>query len=174
MNAGLEDVRVLFELLDKHDVYNTKLQDSLEDRAERRRKALDAYTQYRVPDASAINDLALRNYYEMRAGVTSTAYLARKSVEEALSKYFPSLGWSTQYSRVSFGNERYSHVVAAVQRQSRALVGTAVGLLFLVGLSGSVGVWYFLRRRAPPKPNPSLLWRYLDLMKDALYSPLGR
>ncbi|KAL8802035.1 MAG: hypothetical protein Q9223_006756 [Gallowayella weberi] len=133
MNAGLEDVRVLFDFLDAHDVYNDspKLATTLE---ERRAGALNAYTSQRTPDAAAINDLALRNYQEMSAGVKSPIYRMRKWLEETVSVYIPGLGWSTQYSRVSFENQRYSEVEKATARQGRTIV-TALGL-GLFGLGG--------------------------------------
>ncbi|KAL8773235.1 MAG: hypothetical protein Q9209_001913 [Squamulea sp. 1 TL-2023] len=133
MNAGLEDVRVLFDFLDAHDVYNDspKLATS---RQARREGALNAYTVQRTPDAAAINDLALRNYQEMSAGVKSPLYRMRKWLEESVSLYLPSLGWSTQYSRVSFENQRYSEVEKAVARQGKIIV-SLVGLGF-VGLTG--------------------------------------
>lgn len=115
MNAGLEDVRVLFEeFLDKFP------RDDLE-------RALDAYTAFRVPDAHGINDLALQNYTEMRAGVLSPAYRLRKALEEALSVYLPQLGWQTKYSRVSFSNERYSEVIARSEHQGKMLMRTFYG-----------------------------------------------
>ncbi|ROW14168.1 hypothetical protein VPNG_04293 [Cytospora leucostoma] len=107
MNTGLEDVRTLFTFLDKH---------ADGDRA----KALEEYTAYRVPDAHTINDLALQNYVEMRAGVLSPAYRLRKFLEEGLSKYLPALGWQTKYSRVSFSNERYSEVIARSEYQEES------------------------------------------------------
>jgi kynurenine 3-monooxygenase len=138
MNAGLEDVRVLFEQLDLSGVYDADL--AADFRAQRREAALDAYTKLRAPDASAINDLALRNYHEMRSGVTSPVYLFRKHVEEFVSKYLPSLGWATQYSRVSFGNQRYSEVIEAVRRQGQILLGMSA-LLAVMGLSGPLAYW---------------------------------
>ncbi|KAL8717367.1 MAG: hypothetical protein Q9225_005386 [Loekoesia sp. 1 TL-2023] len=132
MNAGLEDVRVLFDFLDAHDVYNDspKLASN---RKERREGALNAYTLQRTPDAAAINDLALRNYEEMRSGVKSPIYRMRKWLEETINIYFPGLRWSTQYSRVSFENQRYSKVEKDVARQGRIILST-VGLGF-VGIS---------------------------------------
>lgn len=140
MNAGLEDVRILFDVLDKHarmdELKTADAGAGADDRAPARARALAEYTAVRIPDAHAINDLALKNYWEMRAGVLSPAYRLRKFLEEALSKYFPRLGWQTQYARVSFGNERYSEVVARSEYQGkvllRGLVG-AVGLPLLVG-----------------------------------------
>ena len=133
MNAGLEDVRVLFEVLDKHGVYDAALAQSTS-RESLREDALSRYTGQRTPDAFAINDLALQNYYEMRAGVTSRTYLYRKWAEETLSKYFPSLGWHTQYSRISFGNQRYSEVVKRTRRQGQILL--LATLVFGLGTSG--------------------------------------
>ncbi len=136
MNAGLEDVRVLFEILDSHSVTDVEAQD-LELRNRARAAALTEYTKQRTPDAATINDLALQNYTEMRSSVRSPLYRIRKFVEETVDKYLPSLGFQTQYSRVSFGNERYSDVQKAVERQSRVLVGVlGLGLGVAVSLAG--------------------------------------
>lgn len=133
MNTGLEDVRTLFTFLDRH---------ASDDWA----AALDEYTAYRVPDAHSINDLALQNYIEMRASVLSPAYRLRKFLEESLSKYVPSLGWQTKYSRVSFSNERYSEVIARSEYQGKMLMrvfGATVGTPLVVG---SLVLWFKYRR----------------------------
>lgn len=150
MNAGLEDVRVLFDFLDKYGVYEPSIRNG-KTRKEARAKALLAYTTQRTPDASAINDLALRNYEEMRSSVVSPLYRLRKWVEERVNKYIPSLGWSTQYSRVSFENERYSEVEKAAQRQGRILLGV-LGLT-LVGLGSIGGWWWWWRWNHAPRPG---------------------
>ena len=111
MNAGLEDVRVLFQHLDVHA-----------STAAGRAAALEAYSRERIPDAHTINDLALANYWEMHAGVRSSLYLLRKKVEEFLSDKVPVSGFATQYSRVSFSNQRYSEVKRVVERQRKVLV----------------------------------------------------
>ena len=122
MNAGLEDVRVLFDILDKHPTDRTR--------------ALNEYTKERTPDAQTINDLALGNYREMASDVTKPLYLLRKWVEETLYVHVPSWGWATQYSRVTFSNMRYSGVYEKSQRQARIL-NLAVGLgLAVVAGSG--------------------------------------
>ncbi|KAL2013262.1 hypothetical protein VTN00DRAFT_787 [Thermoascus crustaceus] len=134
LNAGLEDVRVLFEFLDKYGVYDLQSRDA-EARKTLRAAAFQAYTDQRAPDAHAINDLSKKNYLEMRWGVKSPLYKFRKNLEETLDRYFPRLGWRTQYSRVSFSNERYSEVVKAVERQGRTLtlsLGTILASLFAV------------------------------------------
>jgi len=145
MNAGLEDVRVLFDILDANGVFNFyPMQPCERSRAD----ALEAYTRVRTPDAHAINELALRNYLEMRSSVTSPLYLLRKRIEESLYKYFPRLGWATQYSRVSFGNERYSEVERLARRQGDLLrawgVGGIVAMAVGVGVLGRWRGWWRL------------------------------
>ncbi|KAF2666585.1 kynurenine 3-monooxygenase [Microthyrium microscopicum] len=137
MNAGLEDVRVLYSHLDAH-----------KDRA----VALEAYTTERTPDAAAISAMAQANYKEMSADVKSTVYLARKRVEEWLSTNIPWLGWATQYSRVSFGNERYSVVQESAGQQARVLRN--VVFAFGGGVLGTVAWWAIRSRR---------VWRGLGL-----------
>ncbi|KFY50571.1 hypothetical protein V496_09302 [Pseudogymnoascus sp. VKM F-4515 (FW-2607)] len=122
MNAGLEDVRVLFDLLP----HSTPTPE-----------ALDRYTTLRAPDAAAISALALANYVEMREGVVSPLYKLRKRLEETLSHYFPALGWATQYSRVSFGNMRYSEVVEASRHQGNVILATGALVVPVIG----VAVW---------------------------------
>jgi kynurenine 3-monooxygenase len=140
MNAGLEDVRVLFSLLDKHD--STTPSGAKEQRA----LALAEYSELRTADAHAINDLALQNYTEMRASVTSPVYKFRKWLEEALSVHIPSLGWQTKYSRVSFGNERYSEVISRSERQGKLLVMGLAGVLSGPVLVGGLVAWYRWRK----------------------------
>lgn len=167
MNAGLEDVRVLFDSLDEHGVYDPSMREGIT-REEARAEALLAYTTQRTPDASAINDLALRNYEEMRSSVVSPLYRLRKWVEERVNKHIPSLGWSTQYSRVSFENERYSEVEKAVQKQSRILM-SALGL-GLVGL-GSLGGWWWRSNHGPRPGRLAAQWFTLAANRS---SEIGR
>lgn len=137
MNAGLEDVRVLFSILDKHISPSA----SADTRAEQRAAALAEYSATRTEDARAINDLSLENYTEMRASVIAPTYRARKWLEEKLSVYVPSLGWQTKYSRVSFGNERYSEVIRKSERQGRQLVIALAGVLASPLVIGALVAW---------------------------------
>ena len=145
MNAGFEDVFVLFSFLDSYSQSSTSPSTSISP-SESRAKALSAYSAQRTEDAHAINDLALQNYKEMRADVISPLYLARKWLEEKISVWIPGLGWKTKYSRVSFGNERYSDVIRRSERQGRLLV---MGLLSFVAGPVVVGglVWWGRWRR---------------------------
>ncbi|KAF2704904.1 kynurenine 3-monooxygenase [Pleomassaria siparia CBS 279.74] len=128
MNAGLEDIRVLFHFLDLYP----------SDRAQ----ALSSYTAQRTPDASTIADLATLNYREMATDVKSPLYLLRKYTEEKLDLWMPWLGWKTQYSRVTFSNMRYSDVVKASRRQAQIL-NAVVGVL-AAAVVGS-GLWFVAR-----------------------------
>lgn len=142
MNAGLEDVRVLFDILDKYRVHDPNNSDSTT-RSRAREEALNEYTTQRAPDAAAINDLALRNYEEMRSSVQSPLYKMRKWMEETVSVWLPSLGWQTQYTRVSFENQRYSEVEEAVRRQGKILMGVLT--VATVGLGGLWALGLFRR-----------------------------
>lgn len=144
MNAGLEDVRVLFSHL-----------DAFEATAEGRQKALDAYSAERVDDAHTINDLALKNYWEMRAGVTNPLYRIRKTVEEFLSDKIPSTGFATQYSRVAFSNERYSEVQDVVARQGKLLLGGMLTTVLLPAVAWSSWLlWKWNRSPASGRTFP--------------------
>lgn len=152
MNAGLEDVRILFGILDKHSLIGGRDDDDEEGRSavvrsSQREAALAEYTAVRAPDAHAINDLALQNYVEMRSEVLSPMYRLRKFLEESLSVHLPGLGWQTKYARVSFGNERYSEVVARSDYQSKALVRGFFGAVGLPLLAGGF-LLYFRHRGA--------------------------
>lgn len=141
MNAGLEDVRVLFETIDKHLIianYATKAMSTKEKLA----AALAEYSELHAPDSAAINDLALSNYEEMRSSVTSSVYLFRKHLEEWLSVNLPRLGWATKYSRVSFSNERYSEIVRRSDRQGQLLLRGLVGVMFTPIIIGGLTWWY--------------------------------
>jgi kynurenine 3-monooxygenase len=132
MNAGLESVRILFSKLDQFDD---------------RKAALAAYTDERVIDAHSIADLALSNYVEMRSSVTSPVYKIRKFVEETLYRYVPSLGWATQYSRVSFGNDRYSKVERKSKRQKAVLVILLTFMSLVMGGGSALWMWKWSFRK---------------------------
>ena len=159
MNAGLEDVRVLFEHLDAEASTQSG-----------RAKALATYTQTRVPDAHTINDLALANYWEMHAGVRSPLYLFRKSVEEFLSDKLPSTGFATQYSRVSFSNQRYSDVAKSVSQQGKILVRGMLGLA--VPIMGWIAVvaWRWRRGSGGVGRIAGSGWRVREVLEGMLGS----
>ncbi|KAL4942040.1 hypothetical protein BDV06DRAFT_222539 [Aspergillus oleicola] len=131
LNAGLEDIQVLFECLDKNGVYNSTCTKEPQSRSQARALAFQEYTQTRTPDTHAINDLSRENYVEMRWGVKRPLYRARKAIEEALYHYAPRLGWQTQYTRVSFSKQRYSEIVDRNRWQGVVLGGLMGGSALL-------------------------------------------
>lgn len=164
MNAGLEDVRILFEVMDRHvshpfpDLQEKNKEDDL---ALSRARALAEYTSLRTPDAHAINDLALQNYVEMREAVLSQTYRLRKRMEEWLSMHVPRLGWQTKYSRVSFGNERYSEVVAQDQQQGKMLVRGLIGALFTPVVGTAIFLCWQYKQGKLPKMTVQWAWGLL-------------
>lgn len=153
MNAGLEDVRVLFDILDRNGVYGPPMSDP-QYQEKNIAAALKEYTTQRAPDAAAINDLALRNYEEMRSSVRSPSYKLRKWLEETVSIYLPSMGWRTQYTRVSFENQRYSEVEKDVQHQGQLLLTFfGLGLAFIGG--AGIYIWF---RGGPGSMRKAVSW----------------
>jgi kynurenine 3-monooxygenase len=168
MNAGLEDVYTLFSILDKHTVVtNNPTNPGIFNPTVSRGAALAEYSNSREPDAHAINDLALQNYIEMRDSVLSPTYRFRKFLEEWLSVYVPRLGWQTKYSRVSFGNERYSEVVAKSDHQGKVLARVLKAMVWTSFTAAIVGLRY---SRSPRNFGP------MDLVggiRDFVRSLLG-
>ncbi|KAF5878876.1 putative kynurenine 3-monooxygenase protein [Botrytis fragariae] len=145
MNAGLEDVRVLYSVLD-----DEKRNFPLLSTEACRSVALGVYSEVRKADAHAINDLAFENYFEMRAAVISPVYKFRKWLEETLSVYVPRLGWQTKYSRVSFSNERYSEIVTKSQKQGKLIIVGLVSVLTSPIVIGGLLAYYRWRRAHAP------------------------
>lgn len=146
MNAGFESARILYEQIAAHP-------GDLE-------RALDAYSKQRQDDAFAIVELAMRNYDEMRSGVTKKGYLLRKWAQEGLMKWAPWTKVQTLYSMVSFGNEGYSYVRKKAQRQEyleeQVLAGIVISVLSVLGwkfgvhqalVIGAKAVWKALKER---------------------------
>ncbi|KAI5457954.1 hypothetical protein BGZ63DRAFT_392269 [Mariannaea sp. PMI_226] len=151
MNAGMEDVRILFSILDKHarmDETNNPVSESTTEitPAFQRSLALAEYSATRPSDAHAINDLALQNYVEMRSSVLSTRYRLRKFLEEFMSVHLPGFGWQTKYSRVSFSNEGYLDVIRKSDAQGRILVRGFFALLASPFIVTAAVVGYKYRR----------------------------
>ncbi|KAI9594568.1 hypothetical protein BDF19DRAFT_444066 [Syncephalis fuscata] len=141
MNAGMEDVTILQEMLLRYP-------NSLGD-------ALDAYTAFRHDDATAICDLAMYNYVEMRAHVRSPLYLIRKKIEGQLYRLFPSYVVPL-YTMVSFTTIRYSEATRRSSRQGRwiwIVTGITVGVV--LALLGRAGIRSYNSYFAALPPPPS-------------------
>lgn len=165
MNAGMEDVRILFGILDKYD--REESNDLFEAPGATKTPAvsrcqmghaLAEYSAVRARDAHAINDLALQNYVEMRSSVLSRRYRLRKFLEEFMSVHFPSFGWQTKYFRVSFSNERYSEVVHKSDHQGKMLVRSFLALIASPFAVTGLVVFYKLRRSIWAAAKGLLSW----------------
>lgn len=103
MNAGFEDVRILNQLLNKHN-------DNWND-------TINEFEQLRKPDTDAIAKLALDNFIEMRDLVADKEFLLRKKIESKLHQLYPDK-WIPLYSMVTFRDDiRYSEAYATGQKQ---------------------------------------------------------
>lgn len=126
MNCGFEDVRVLIDMLEKRN---------FEDFA----GSFEEYTSTRHKDLTAIIDLAMRNYVEMRQSVTSTSYKMRKKLDGILSKCLKDY-WLPLYTMVSFRPDiTYSEAVRRESRQAyivKSIVTWSTGAVFAFGAIG--------------------------------------
>ena len=103
MNAGFEDCRIMFELLEKHQ----------EDWS----AVFEEYSQVRKPDGDALQDLSLDNYLVMRDYVADPSFILRKKIEAKFSEMHPDR-WMPLYSQVTFSNIRYSEAYRQGQVQN--------------------------------------------------------
>jgi len=105
MNSGFEDCSVFYEMFDQY-------KDTQE--------LFDEYSKLRAPDGSAIADLALYNYIEMRDLAGDPDFLLRKKIERKFSDLYPNK-WMPLYSQVTFSHIRYSEALAAGERQRKIM-----------------------------------------------------
>ncbi|HWZ22316.1 MAG TPA: NAD(P)/FAD-dependent oxidoreductase [Cytophagaceae bacterium] len=96
MNAGLEDVRILSELL---ELWN----DDWE-------KTLPEYQKARKSNTDAIAELSMRNFIEMRDLVADESFVLRKKIESAIHKKYKN--YLPLYSMVTFSDLPYSEALA--------------------------------------------------------------
>ncbi|KAG8833524.1 kynurenine 3-monooxygenase, mitochondrial precursor [Serendipita sp. 399] len=153
LNCGLEDVRVLDVLLQKHFVDPAKSvpQGTVD---EALASALKEYTDSRHEDLNAICDLAMANYEEMRHAVTTPLYKLRKRMDGFLSRLTPFIafeafssrlrretflptprGWLALYTMVTFRPDiSYAEVRRKARRQDMIINTFAwAGLMLAVG-----------------------------------------
>lgn len=105
LNCGLEDVRVLMELMDKYPS----------------QKAFSEYSAVRHDDLTAISDLSMRNYIEMRDSVATLGFAFRKRLDGLLCRILGDR-WLPLYTMVSFRPDiSYSDAVRRDARQAKIL-----------------------------------------------------
>lgn len=89
MNASLEDVRIFDELIEKH---GPKWEQVFTD-----------FQELRKPNADAIADLAIDNFYEMRDKVKDLPFMRKRQMEMRLEQQYPD--YYSKYSLVTFRPE---------------------------------------------------------------------
>lgn len=94
MNCSFEDCVVMDECIEKfHPDWN---------------KVFAEYYKERKPNADAIADLAVQNFYEMADKVGDKEFLQRKHIEHELCELYPDL-YKSQYELVTFSKQPYSY-----------------------------------------------------------------
>jgi kynurenine 3-monooxygenase len=130
MNAAFEDCRVLDELLDRHDDWETLFGE---------------FERTRRPDTEAIARMALENYVEMRDSVLDARFVRLKSLAMALERRFPDR-FIPRYSMVMFHPEiPYAEALRRGALQARLLDELDAG-----GEPDSAFAEDLVRERLPP------------------------
>jgi len=107
MNASFEDCRILNGMIDGTDV-------DWED-------VFSRFTEVRKPNADAIADLAIENFYEMRDAVADPVFVKKRVLETMLEQAFPD--YFSKYSLVTFREDvPYSHARSLGNAQDRLLM----------------------------------------------------
>ena len=133
MITGLEDVRVFFEeFIDP--AHRSLPHDEHLERPFCPTGVIQRYSDHRRPDAHAMTDMSVEHYHELSVRVKSRLSRAEKSIETALQRYVPALGWATQYWRIQFSNERFSVIRKKDHRQKRILRSLVPSLLLTLTL----------------------------------------
>lgn len=97
MNAGFEDITVLFEKMKKFgDDWETIFSE---------------YQMARKPNADAIAELSYRNFMEMSSKTADEKFLLQKKIEKRFAEKFPEK-WIPLYSRVTFSDRPYTEALA--------------------------------------------------------------
>ena len=120
LNAGLEDVSVLHEIIEQEgeDWHNI----------------LCRYQQERKPNGDAIAELSFRNFKEMSEDTTDASFLLRKEIEQWFAAKHPGL-WLPLYDRVTFSDESYVSALSLGDQQRKVMdeVMKTANLIELLG-----------------------------------------
>ncbi|KAK6905528.1 kynurenine 3-monooxygenase [Kwoniella mangroviensis CBS 8507] len=156
LNCGLEDVRVLNSVLEKHKISSTTSL-GLGETDKDLELALKAYSVERQADLKAICELALQNYTEMRSHVLSPLHHIRRFLDSFLTRIIPSRskelhlsltdpfpttkvrGWTSLYEMVTFRPDVPYSEALRKERQQKEIMRWTGYVSGLVGLGG-VGV----------------------------------
>lgn len=106
MNAGFEDISVLYEMIEKYgDDWETIFSE---------------YQDSRKPNADAIAELSYRNFMEMSSKTADDNFLLQKKIEKLFSDKHPDK-WIPLYSRVTFSDRPYAEALAIGDLQNEIM-----------------------------------------------------
>lgn len=109
MNASFEDVFVLDQVMNNHTDASWET-------------IFSEFLKIRKPNADAIADLAIDNYYEMRDHVANADFIEKRKIEMALEKQFPN-EYASKYSLVTFNEQiGYHEAMTKGRRQDEVLL----------------------------------------------------
>ena len=97
MNAGFEDISVLYEMIEKY--------------GDDWKSIFSEYQKSRKPNADAIAELSYRNFLEMSSKTADENFLLQKKIEKSFSDKHPEK-WIPLYSRVTFSDRPYTEALA--------------------------------------------------------------
>jgi len=106
MNCGFEDCTILDALMKKHK--------------DNWKKILPEFELSRKPNADAIAELAVMNFFEMRDKVGHPEFLLRKKIEALIHRKYPKQ-WLPLYSQVTFSHIPYSEALKSGLKQERIM-----------------------------------------------------
>ncbi|KAH9508320.1 hypothetical protein Btru_050834 [Bulinus truncatus] len=135
MNAGFEDISVLFEIFKKHGFQKERIS-----------QALREYSDTRCKDGHSINNLAQDHYHELCTGVSSITYYIRHALDTLLHRLFPSW-WIPEYTMVALSSMPYSECEGNIKKQKRIIhiVTSLTAAVSVVASACLVG--YFMSHR---------------------------
>lgn len=102
MNAGFEDITVLYELMEQF--------------GDDWKAIFSEYQKSRKPNADAIAELSYRNFMEMSSRTADDKFLLQKKIEKHFSEKHPEK-WLPLYSRVTFSHRPYTEALAIGEMQ---------------------------------------------------------
>jgi kynurenine 3-monooxygenase len=103
MNAGFEDISVLYEMIEKF--------------GDDWKAIFSEYENSRKPNADAIAELSYRNFMEMSTKTADDKFHLQKKIEKHFSAKYPEK-WIPLYSRVTFSHRPYTEALAIGDRQN--------------------------------------------------------
>ncbi|KAG8936573.1 kynurenine 3-monooxygenase, mitochondrial precursor [Tulasnella sp. 418] len=170
LNCGLEDVRVLQNILTRNSVMGHRDKPADNEQEDMHlASALEEYSRTRHEDLVAISQLAMKNYTEMRHDVTTPLYRLHRVLDGWLTSLTPHVpfdslapvlsrvtyppgaarGWIPLYTMVTFRPDiNYATVQARAERQTRVLrnsMWTLTGVAVAGGIVGGRLLFRMLR-----------------------------